>query len=176
MRTRSQTKKQKLDNENRKIPQLNEDVLGIILKHVVEKQQFYVHKTYDTMDGYWIGKYWAKTGQTFDIENLPEKPSVEEINWPDYLDSNSRRIVYHTDVKMFPDCSLVVPDWFLLKNHFKTKRDLDMLWKLAKNFHSIRYWNMSTDGYHDAATFLRRFWQKHQTSSKLVKILEKRLT
>ena len=39
MKTRSQTKKEKLANEARKIPQLNEDVLGIILDHVVDKQQ-----------------------------------------------------------------------------------------------------------------------------------------
>ena len=45
MKTRSQTRKEKL-----KIPQLNEDVLGIILKHTIEKQQEYVLNTYEIIE------------------------------------------------------------------------------------------------------------------------------
>ena len=44
MKTRNQTKKRKLDIEERKIPQLNEYVLGVILKHVVRKQQIHARK------------------------------------------------------------------------------------------------------------------------------------
>ena len=40
--TWSQTKKEKL--EESEIPQLNEDVLGIILRHVIRKHQNHVQK------------------------------------------------------------------------------------------------------------------------------------
>ena len=50
MKTRSQTKKEKLNNKKRKIPQLNEDVLGIILKHVVKKQRKHILETVELLD------------------------------------------------------------------------------------------------------------------------------
>ena len=50
MRSRSQTKKLKLDSENPKIPELSEDILGIILKHVVAKEQDHIYGTYLMMD------------------------------------------------------------------------------------------------------------------------------
>ena len=39
MKTRSQAKKEKLEDEKLKIPKLNEDVLGILPTHVIEKHQ-----------------------------------------------------------------------------------------------------------------------------------------
>ena len=40
----AETKKKKLDNNESKIPQLNEDVIGIILRHVVRKQKIHIAK------------------------------------------------------------------------------------------------------------------------------------
>ena len=176
MRTRSQTKKLKLDNENPKIPELSEDILGIILKHVVAKEQDHIYGTYLMMDEYWVTKYWTKTGQTFDLTNASKRPSFEEIEWPDYLDSNSRRLIHYTKVKLCPKCTLVVPDLFLLKKHFKTKRDLDILWRTAKNFGSIRFWNDTDVPEETSSIFLQKFWQKIQAPSQLVRALEERST
>ena len=50
METRSQTKKEKLDNKKRKVPQLNEDILGIILKYVVKKQRKHILETVKLLD------------------------------------------------------------------------------------------------------------------------------
>ena len=121
MRTRSQAKKQKLDNEKRKIPQLNEDVLGIILKHVVKKQQKHVLDIIAVIedhldpDRYMLKKY---------------EHHSSEIKWPNYLDSNSRRLIHHTNVKLFPNYELIFPG--SIENHIKSKRDSDLLWNTVK--------------------------------------------
>ena len=46
MKTRSQTRKEKHDHQKPKVPQLNEDVMGIILKHVMRKEKKYMMETY----------------------------------------------------------------------------------------------------------------------------------
>ena len=60
-----------------------------------------------------------------------------EVEWPDYLDSNSRRLIHHTKVKLFPDYYVRIPkDIEVL---MQSKRDLDLLWQTFKHFEETRY-------------------------------------
>ena len=163
MRTRSQAKKQKL--EKRKIPQLNEDVLGIILKHVVKKQQKYVSDTIAIIgdhlypDRYMLKKYDHRSS---------------EIKWPDHLDSNSRRLIHHTNVKLFPNYKLVFPT--SIEHLIKSKRDSDLLWKTVKYFDFVTVRQSFDYNTQSTSFFVRSLYEKSQASSSLMKKLEERLT
>ena len=98
MRTRSQAKKEKLDNEKPKIPQLNEDVFRIILKHVIKKQRKHVLKAFIILDDEMEDLITFDTEDGFDVWDV----SSYRIEWPDHLNSNVRRLVHHTHVMLFP--------------------------------------------------------------------------
>ena len=107
---------------------------------------------------------------TWPIEEI--EISLEEIVWPDYLNSNSRRLIHHTNVKLFPNCVLIVP--CSIERFFKTKRELDLLWKTFKHFGDVRFGDEL--GTQTAARFFQRLWDNIQGPSQLVRKLEKRYT
>ena len=129
MKTRSQPKKEKLDKIESKVPQLNEDVLGIILKHVLEKHHDHVLNT--------VGVIEDHVGMSILISPLVSLSNLEYLKWPDYLDSNSRRLIHDTNVKLFSECT--VPN--TIEEHIKSKRDLDLLWETSKHFGAICFWS-----------------------------------
>ena len=169
MKTRSQAKKEKLDKVESKVPHLNEDVLGIILKHVVQNQKAYVLETIDIIEDH-VGE------SIFIYEPFVPSPSVESAEWPNYLDSNSRRLIHHTTSKLFPDCKLIIPN--KIEMYVKSKRDLDLLWKTMKNFGAICLlitdWDDSINEESTAALFFQKFWERLQAPSLLVQKLEGR--
>ena len=165
MRTRSQAKREK-PGQKRKIPQLNEDVLEIILNHVIKKQKKHALDTVTIIDDH------------FDLDGymLSEfNRYSREIKWPDYLDTNMRRIIHHTSVKLFPYCELRFPN--IIENHVKTKRDLDLLWRTIKHFDSIRFWDNENKcfTFQTSRVFIRKLWERAQAPTSLMKLLEKRL-
>ena len=187
MITRSQIKEEKTGNEKPNVPQLNEDILGIILKYAVQKEQEYIFVNYAMLDEF---SDWE-----FDHSDPCSRPSVQEIEWPDYLGSNSRRLIHHTNVKLFSNCTLTFPN--KIQKEFKTKRDLDILWSTLKHFGAIRFWNGPEGGLRlegpgeTGVNFFRKLWQKIKgpknrkiqapkkakiSGSELVKSLEERLT
>ena len=163
MKTRSQTKKEKLIQENPQIPQLNEDILGIILKHVVEKQQNHVMETCEFID-----EYACASPITYKPNNW------RGVKWPVYLDSNSRRLVYHTQVKLLPNHHILVHESGSLSiyKHIKSKRDLDILWMTLKHFSNVRI--NGTNG-ESVAEFFQGLWGICQQESWLIQELEQRL-
>ena len=168
MKTRSQTKKEKLDNQKPKVPQLNEDVLGIILKYVVQKQQKYMVETYKI-----IRKH-------LDFKTHVDRMKFSnKIQWPDYLDTNMRRLVQHTNVKLFHGYLLGVNRNAPIHENIKSKEDLDLLWKTLKHFGGMS-WYEHPDEIHDesmtAAEFFQRLWGWIQPKRSLIQELEKRLT
>ena len=225
-------KKVKLDNQN--IPQLNEDIFGIILKYAVRMEQEHVFEGFAMLDEYSQGAFLVQIEKSYSeilssvknfhfdqlkicymrvsyifksghqnrfqpklSENHPKysewqvdhsdpcsRPSVHEIQWPGYLDSNSRRLIHHTNVKLFSKCTLTFPN--KLRKEFNTKHDLDVLWKTLKHFGQMRFWDGPVMGPYGLdsiqgpgetpAMCLQKMWREIQTPSKLVKALEERMT
>ena len=159
----------------REIPQLNEDVLGIILKHAVQMEQKRVYE-----DAAMLAKYTKLPVGYI----LPDMVMLQKIEWPDYLDSNSRRLTHHTNVKLIPNCILALPN--KLRKELKTKHDLDVLWKTLKHFGTIEFWDgdrvylitwpRQSVGEEAPAMCLQKMWREMQTPSELVKALEERMT
>ena len=100
------------------------------------------------------------------------------------MNSNSRRLIHHTNVKLFSKCTLTFPN--KLRKEFNTKHDLDVLWKTLKHFGQMRFWDGPVMGPYGLdsiqgpgetpAMCLQKMWREIQTPSKLVKALEKRMT
>ena len=166
MKTRSQSRKEKLDNESRKIPQLNEDVLGIILKYVMKEEENFIYKNFTLIDEYCDNQIAILDP----LEGCCKWPSNDEIEWPDYLYSNSRRLIHHTNVKLFPNCVLTVPN--RIEIFFKTKRELDLLWRTFKHFGDVRFWTDAFGSQQTAAKFLQNLLSTIQRPSQLVRRLE----
>ena len=170
MKTRSQTRKEKHDHQKRKVPQLNEDVLGIILQHVMRKEQEYVSETNSiVLDHFWYAR-------------LRKRQSSNDIEWPDYLNSNSRRLVHHTYVKLFPGYTLAVNRHISFHKHVNSKRDLDILWKTLRHYGAITLQNNvfgeDCEDDHDIMTpaeFFRRLWDWIRPTSSLIRELKIRL-
>ena len=163
MRTRSQTKKEKLDKEKTKIPQLNEDVLGIILKHVVKKERRHIIQTLNII-------------LQHKLSVLRDFRPPRDMIWPDHLNTNSRRLIYHTKTKLFPNNFLDVSCH--LEDYITRKRDLDLLWVTMKHFGLIRAWKYPTlrHNYTDIRLFFQEIWTKFQGRRLLFEKLEERLT
>ena len=169
MKTRSQAKKEKLDKVESKVPQLNEDVLGIILKHVIKKHQVHLLETIGVIEDHVV--------MSILISPIVCWTNLENFEWPEYLESNSRRLIHHTNVKLFPDCTLTVPN--RIERHIKSKRDLDLLWETLKHFGEICFWTRDMDDSFDeetAAEFFQRLWRRLQGPTQLARKLEERLT
>ena len=132
MKTRSQTKKEKLDGQSQKLPQLNEDILGIILKHVVRMEQERIWATHEIIRNHFLNP--LKLGEQIGVFYSSCRPE-NYVEWPDYLDSNSRRLVHHTNVKLLPNCTLSIHISFHMK--VTSKRELDLLWKNFKHFGQV---------------------------------------
>ena len=183
MKTRSQTKNEKLEKEKPKIPQLNEDVFGIILKYAVEKQQRHVMDTIDIMREHLatphVPKHIIIQLIPYTIEPSPNHLIVE---WPDYLDSNSRRLIHHTKVKLFPDYHVRIPKDIEVLMH--SKRDLDLLWQTFKHFEEIHFWHDFRDeNYEDYENeelprrVFQELWKKIQARrTPFCRMLEERLS
>ena len=138
MKTRSQTKSEKL-----KIPRLNEDVFGIILKHVIQKQRLQVmislrfivnHFEDDLEDVY---DYCTES----DISPIEERLCYHDTNlrdvvqWPHQLKSNSQRLVYHTKIKLYSN--LYFENDLPFPNLISSMEELDMLWETFKHFSNV---------------------------------------
>ena len=167
MRTRSQAKKEKL--EKQKVPQLNNDVLGIILKHVIKKQKKHIMDTVAVIENYLDPDEYVLVGRG------PSRFSGD-IKWPDYLNTNHRRLAYHTKVKLFRNYGLNIPR--SLDDHIKSKRDLDLLWKTVKHFDYINLWDRETMycTTQSSLLYVRRLCERTQTPTLLMKKLEQRFT
>ena len=86
------------------IPQLNEDILGKILKFVVEGKQ---NQIYDVIDK---EKQWPRNNQFKDVGTFKKdlnadvfakgKTGLHLVKWPELLKTNGQRLVHHAEVKM----------------------------------------------------------------------------
>ena len=102
MKTRSQAKKEQ------KIPKLNEDIFGIILKHVIRMEQDRVMKSFDVIsnhfghseDYYSTSYYSCRPFHQYLLSNDTDI-SDRHVQWPKQLESNSQRLVYHSNIKLF---------------------------------------------------------------------------
>ena len=178
MNTRNLTKKEKLASQKPKIPRLNEDILGIILDHVVRKEQRNIIEAVSEIEDHFI---FERPGLTMDegitVMSRTEGVALDQVIWPDYMDSNSRRLIHHTQVKLLPNLKLSIHQAFSFR--VTTKRELDKYWKVFKNFGLIIH-RFGDGGRHeelDAAAYIRKLWttiQERQTSREwLIKKLEK---
>ena len=137
MKTRSQTRKENLEKENRKVPRLNEDIFGIILKHVVRKEQENIMDRHCLIRDHFMVfglEPGLSTDEDLDVTSSSREPSLY-VKWPDYLNSNSRRLVHHTNVKLLWDFNLSMHAGFNL--HVTTKEELDSIWKTFKHFGGV---------------------------------------
>ena len=177
MKTRSQTRKEKAGNLNRKIPKLNEDVLGIILKHVVLEEQNQIMKRFRV-----IQKHFdlLLTGPDDGLETgyIPDRYD-DHVEWPDYLDSNGRRLMHHTNVKLFRNRELIIHDNFI--SHVTSKRELNLLWKTFKHFGQVYFHD--TDWFQNGFSIFRVdyffrgiVWPKIQRRGSLFEKLENEAT
>ena len=44
-----------------------------------------------------------------DVDLISADGKLNSVQWPDCLNSNSRRLIYHTQVKLFPTYKLILP-------------------------------------------------------------------
>ena len=178
MKTRNHTKKEKFDYENRKIPQLNEDVLGIILKHVVRKEKVKIFDSMLTIRNHFMFDLKPGLGsELFDLFFDRIDTRWDTVEWPDYLDSNSRRLIHHTNVKLFPYVLLSIHKGFNL--HLTTKRELDSFWKTLKYFGGVRVRSENPGAFelYGMAYYFRNLWTLIQARlaarNRLIEKLEK---
>ena len=155
----SSTKKDKVDNEKSKIPQLNEDVIGIILRHVIQKHQNYVSKKFEviaqhfndiagipiqnrpsfihayqsTYDVYFSKEYYGEFSWTKQNPNL----DIRHFAWPDALETNTKRLVHHAELKMFPNVKLEIGFNMPLERYILSNRELDLMLETFKHFACI---------------------------------------
>ena len=180
MKTRSQTKKEKAGILDRKIPQLNEDVLGIILKHVVQKEQREIMKSFEVIRKhfYWFLESDDKLHTAYISDRCPD-----QVEWPDYLNSNSRRLIHHTNVKLLWSREILIHAIFMF--HVPSKRQLDLLWKTFKHFGRVYltwqelYNSPEEPMYHttkSVAWFFRWLWPVIQRRDSLIQKLENKAT
>ena len=180
MKTRSQTRKEKHDNEKPKIPQLNEDVLGIILKHTIEKQQEYVLNTYEIIEDH-LKILLEVQDDVIDIDMSSADGAFNKVQWPDYLNSNSRRLIYHTQVKLFPTYKLTMPP--KVDEIIKTRLEMDLLWVTLKHFGTIRSWDgnylaaYGTVGYaaYSSKQAFQRLWKRIRDQRKRQSLFRRKL-
>ena len=170
MKTRSQTKKEKLEKENEKIPQLNEDVLGIILKHVVRMETNEVLKSFEV-----IKEHYSQFLHPDDGPGIIHTPFLNHVEWPNYLDSNSRRLVYHTKAKLLSNRKLSVHEQFDL--HVTSKAELNLLWKTFKHFPWVRHTMFGDNGDDDywylrMAFYFQILWRKIRIRGSLFEKLK----
>ena len=104
IKSRNYTKKEK----ERNIPRLNEDVFEIILNHVIRMEQDRVMKTFGVISNHLCHceDHYLDCAYSFLHEYLiwnDRRLSDRHIQWPKQLESNSQRLVYHTNVKLFPN-------------------------------------------------------------------------
>ena len=176
MKTRSQTKKEKLDNQNSKIPHLNEAILGIILRHVVRKEQNEILECLYVIRNHFV--FHVEPGLDL-LEDLYATSVDDHVTWPDYLNSNSRRLIYHTNVKLFPNQELSIH--ISLSLRLTTKRELDLLWKTFKHFGEIQQRWDDRGNYEEfeAADYFQRLWKmiraRPAARDSLFEKLEKRM-
>ena len=126
-----QTKKEKLDCEECKIPQLNEDVMGIILRLVVQKQQKHVVRNVEVIGNHFSDPYDPK--DFFEI-SFKDKNLGYNISWPETLKTNSRRLVHHAKLKMFPNVKMSIKKPL---NGIVSNRELDLMLETFKHFDCI---------------------------------------
>ena len=136
MKTRSQTKKENLERDQEKIPQLNEDVMGIILKHVFRMETNEILKSFEIIKEHYCQFLHPDDGP--DIMIIAR--SSNHVEWPNYLNSNSRRLVHYTKAKLLWNHKLSFHQDFGL--YVRSKKELDLLWKTFKHF---RFLHLSTD-------------------------------
>ena len=104
--------RQKTTNRNKEenqavssaIPQLNEDILGKILKFVVEGKQKQIYDVIEK-EKQWPHNNQFKDAGTFKKDLNSEvfaigKTGLHLVNWPELLETNSQRLVHHSEVKM----------------------------------------------------------------------------
>ena len=178
MKTRSQTKKEKLESQKPKIPRLNEDILGIILDHVIRKEQRKIKEAvFDIEEHFILERPGLSMDEEITVMSRTEGIALDHVIWPDYMDSNSRRLINHTQVKLFPNRELSIHQAFSFR--VTTKRELDTYWKVFKNFGLVIHRFRDGGRYEelDAAAYIRKLWttiQERQTSREwLIKKLEK---
>ena len=96
-------------NEEKPIPQLNEDIFGRILKHVVKGKQMQIFDAIENEEQWpgqreWSAELLAKGTITIKLsflsKNLSGGTGVHLVNWPELLQTNSQRLVHHAEVKM----------------------------------------------------------------------------
>ena len=168
------------DNEKLKIPQLNEDVLGIILKHTVEKQQEYVWHTYKIIEDH-LNILLEVQNDVIDVDTSFADGEFNSVQWPDDLNSNSRRLVYHTKAKLFPTYKLILPP--KMDDIIKTRREMDLLWATLKHFGTIRSWDgnnlaaYGTVGYaaYPSKQAFQRLWKRIRDQRKRQSLFRRKL-
>ena len=123
MKTWSQTKKRKLDIEETNIPQLNEDVLGVILKHVVRKHQIHARKIVNVI---------VDHHKPLKLEKDDQNLNLHHFAWPKSLKSNSQRLVHHAELKMLPNVTIKMV-LFSFEEYISSNRELDLMWEAFKH-------------------------------------------
>ena len=183
MRSFFRSNKEKLDKGKPKIPRLNEDVIGIILKHVVEKQQRHILDTIECMREHLASPLMSERKKQKLITFFCDDPSPNhlKIEWPDYLYSNSRRLINHTKVMLFPAYEVRLPKEVEILKLMKTRQDLDLLWQTLKHFEEISFFNCVHDEnyeYYDKESLpnrvFQKLWKKIQARTPFCHMLEER--
>ena len=138
MKTRNQNKRQKVVKQERKIPQLTEDVMGIILKHVIQKHQIQAVETVEVIVEH-FQRFMSQYGQchcNFGFEQRNEYLHKYNFEWPKSLKTNSQRLVHHAELKMLPNMGIVLH--FPLESYISSNRELDLIWEAIKHFDQVR--------------------------------------
>ena len=136
MKTRNQAK-----NERQKVPKLNEDVFGIILKHVIQREQVKVKSSFVFIGNHFGGcencllDNFCPCDRNKSLGNCIftiDEGLDDNVQWPRQLKSNSQRLVYHTKIKLLSNtyCENELPLSVLISS----EEELDMIWETFKHF------------------------------------------
>ena len=156
--------KEKLEDEKPKTPRLNEDVLGIILKFVVKKEQRnIIESVFDIECSLMLEHPGLKMEEDIEVRSRSEGVDLDHVIWPDYLHSNSRRLIHHTNVKLFPNRELTIHKALTLR--ITRKRELDEFWKAAKHFGLVLHMLDDRGNLEelDVAVYFRQLWTMIQS-------------
>ena len=134
----AETKKKKLDNNQSKIPQLNEDVIGIILRHVVRKQKIHIAKKFAIIKDHFKRLYHQDnlgSWETFVLVRRSSDLDPYYFKWPESLKTNSQRLVHHSKIKMFPNIKIDI--YIPLDHYIVSNRQLDLMLETFKHFNGV---------------------------------------
>ena len=142
-----------------------------------KEQRNIIEAVFDIESHFMLEQPGLTMNEEITVMSRTEGVALDHVKWPDHLDSNSRRLIHHTQVKLFPNRELSIHQAFSFR--VTTKRELDTYWRLIKHFGLVIHRFDDGGRYEelDAAAYIRKLWttiQERQTGRQwLIKKLEK---